>query len=183
MTLHDSYLGSYSSVVDRTHNWHLLNWEACKTCAVKETCDLSCDVLEDIPDDIADFVFEPGSSSGFVRFPPEALIKNIVQIIRGNGGLIIANEVTTGIGRTGKWFGYQHYDITPDLIAVGKGLGNGYPVSAALISPAIVNDPKLKTFHYSQSHQNDPLGASVAHGVIQHIKKNDLIVKAETDGD
>ena len=182
LTLHDSYLGAYSSIIDKSRNWHLLNWEKCKTCSDRENCNLSCEVLQNIPKDISEFNFEPGSSSGFVRFPPKAMIRNVANIVRDNNGKIVANEVTTGIGRTGKWFGYQHYDITPDLIAVGKGIGNGYPVSVALISEPTTRELELKPFHYSQSHQNDPLGASIAYDVIQYIKKNKLIMKAESNG-
>ncbi len=102
MTLHDSYLGSYVSVTDRTKGWYIFNWEQCKSCRKNDNCDPFCEALQDIPEDISEFVFEPGSSSGFVRFPPKALIQNIVKIIRDNNGKIIANEVTTGVGRTGK---------------------------------------------------------------------------------
>lgn len=182
LTLHDSYLGAYSSITDKSKNWYLLNWERCQTCSNKENCDLSCEVLRNIPKDVSEFIFEPGSSSGFVRFPPKALIGNMVKIVRDNGGKIVANEVTTGIGRTGKWFGYQHYDINPDFIAVGKGIGNGYPVSVALINEPTAEQLKQKPFHYSQSHQNDPLGASVAYGVIKYIEANSLISRAETNG-
>lgn len=182
LRLHDSYLGAYSSITDKSRNWYLLNWEQCKTCPDKAKCDLSCEVLQKIPKDVSEFIFEPGSSSGFVRFPPKALIGNIVRIVQGNGGKIVANEVTTGIGRTGKWFGYQHYDINPDFIAVGKGIGNGYPVSIALINEPTARQLELKPFHYSQSHQNDPLGASIVHGVIKLIEENNLISKAENNG-
>jgi len=179
MTLHDSYLGAYVSVTDRTKGWYIFNWEKCKTCREKDDCDPSCEALQDIPEDISDFVFEPGSSSGFVRFPPKALIQNIVEIIQKNNGKIIANEVTTGVGRTGKWFGYQHYDIEPDLIAIGKGIGNGYPVSVAAINKVTVSQLEMKPFKYAQSHQNDPLGAAIVQEVIREIKNNDLIAKAE----
>lgn len=182
MTLHDSYLGAYVSVTDRTKGWYIFNWDQCKTCRKKDKCDFSCEALQNIPEDISDFVFEPGSSSGFVRFPPKALIQNIVKIIRKKNGKIIANEVTTGVGRTGKWFGYQHYDIEPDLIAIGKGIGNGYPVSVAAINKATVRELEIKPFKYSQSHQNDPLGAAVVQEVIREIENNDLITKAEQKG-
>ncbi|WP_319404494.1 aminotransferase class III-fold pyridoxal phosphate-dependent enzyme [uncultured Desulfosarcina sp.] len=182
LTLHDSYLGAYSSITDKSRNWHLLNWEQCKICSDKDKCDLSCEVLKKIPKYVSEFIFEPGSSSGFVRFPPKAMIKNIVKIVRDNNGKIVANEVTTGIGRTGKWFGYQHYDINPDFIAVGKGVGNGYPVSIALINEYTARQLELKPFHYSQSHQNDPLGASIVKGVIQYIENNDLISEAQKNG-
>jgi acetylornithine aminotransferase len=135
-----------------------------------------------MPEDISDFVFEPGSSSGFVRFPPKALIQNIVKIIQKNNGKIIANEVTTGVGRTGKWFGYQHYDIKPDLIAIGKGIGNGYPVSVAAINEATVGELEMEPLKYAQSHQNDPLGAAIVQEVIREIENNELITKAGQKG-
>jgi len=182
MTLHDSYLGAYASVTDRTKGWYVFNWERCKACGENDNCDPSCEALQDIPEDISDFVFEPGSSSGFVRFPPKTLIQNLVNFVRNNSGKIIANEVTTGVGRTGKWFGYQHYDIEPDLIAIGKGIGNGYPVSVAAISEATVSELETEPFKYAQSHQNDPLGAAVVLEVIRQIEDNDLIAKAGQKG-
>lgn len=182
LTLHDSYLGAYSSFIEKS-DWQFLEWDQCRTCPEKETCNPSCEVLERIPENVSEFIFEPGSSSGFVRFPPKAFIENIIRVVRSNGGKIIVNEVTTGIGRTGKWFGYQHYGIKPDFIAVGKGIGNGYPVSVALIDESTAKQLDNKPFHYSQSHQNDPLGASIVLGVIQYIEDNDLITEAEKKGD
>ena len=182
MTLHDSYLGAYVSVTERSEGWYIFDWNQCKTCGKNENCDPLCEALQNIPEDISDFVFEPGSASGFVRFPPKALIQNIVEIVRNNNGKIIANEVTTGVGRTGKWFGYQHYDIEPDLIAIGKGIGNGYPVSVAAINKATMSGLETKPFKYAQSHQNDPLGASVVQAVIKEIEKKDLVSKAEQKG-
>ena len=108
--------------------------------------------------------------------------KTKIKIIRNNKGKIIANEVTTGVGRTGTWFGYQHYDIEPDLLAIGKGIGNGYPVSVAVINKATVNELEMKPFKYAQSHQNDPLGAAVVREVIREIEVNELITKAGQKG-
>ncbi len=81
-----------------------------------------------------------------------------------------------------KWFGYQHYDIEPDLIAIGKGIGNGYPVSVAAISKTTVNELEMKPFKYAQSHQNDPLGAAVVQEVIREILYKDLITEAGRKG-
>jgi acetylornithine aminotransferase len=182
MTLHDSYLGSYSSTINRDTGWFLFDWRPCLTCSHASSCDSNCPLLQAIPHDIADFTFEPGSSSGFVRFPPVALIQKIVGVVRGNRGKIIANEVTTGVGRTGRWFGFQHYAIEPDLIAIGKGIGNGYPVSVASMSQGINEELKDSGFHYSQSHQNDPLGASVVREVIRQIVQGDVIAQAAQTG-
>ena len=183
LALHDAYLGSYSMVTRRDEGWHSFNWEECETCPLQNACDMNCEKLQQIPKDITEFIFEPGSASGFVRFPPKAMVQNIVNLVRTNGGKIIANDVTTGVGRTGKWFGYQHYEITPDMIAIGKGIGNGYPVSVAVLSQSIARELEDKSFKYGQSHQNDPLGAAVVREVIKVIKNNGLITDVAKKGE
>lgn len=124
---------------------------------------------------IAAFVFEPGSSQGLVHFPPVNLIREIAERTKNSGGLVIINEVTTGAGRTGEWFGYMHYGIIPDIVAMGKGIGNGYPVSCVAMSSSTVNRVDLEKFHHSQSHQNDPLGAAIALEVIGVIEDDNLL--------
>ncbi|WP_022849665.1 aminotransferase class III-fold pyridoxal phosphate-dependent enzyme [Limisalsivibrio acetivorans] len=183
MTLHDSYLGSYSSLSEESGGWFLLDWERCKNCPVQQTCDETCHLFAEVPEDISEFIFEPGSSSGLVNFPPEKMIENLADKVRALGGKVIVNEVTTGVGRTGKWFGFQHYRMEPDFIAVGKGIGNGYPVSAALLKGEDAEKLLDKGFHYSQSHQNDPLGASVVFSVIRFIENSDLVTHATVCGD
>lgn len=182
MTLHDSYLGSYSSFTDRSRNWFVFDWKVCSTCRHNDRCRKDCEQLQNIPDDISEFIFEPGSSSGFVRFPPASMIRNLVEIVRSNGAKVIANEVTTGVGRTGRWFGHDLYEIEPDLIAIGKGIGNGYPVSVTAMTAHTAAQLADKPFKYMQSHQNDPLGAAVAREVIRTIVGNDLIKRAELVG-
>lgn len=104
------------------------------------------------------------------------MIKNLVNIVRKNGGRIMVNEVTTGTGRTGLWWGFQHYGIHPDLAAVGKGIGNGYPVSAAVMDENCYNELKNSApFLYAQSHQNDALGAAVVEAVIGELSDGCLI--------
>jgi acetylornithine aminotransferase len=90
--------------------------------------------------------------------------------------------VTTGIGRTGSWFGFQHYGISPDVVAMGKGLGNGYPVSAASFGPAVIERLGGREIRYAQSHQNDPLGAAVAREVIRTIREERLIERGREAG-
>jgi acetylornithine aminotransferase len=117
-----------------------------------------------------------------VRFPPGKLIESIVGAVRDAGGLILVNEVTTGIGRTGTWFGYQHYGLSPDIVALGKGIGNGYPVSVAAFSARAVARQGDRELKYSQSHQNDPLGAAVALEVVRVVRDERLIERAREVG-
>jgi len=182
LCLHDAYLGSYSSVLNRETGWFIFDWRDCTSCPEIETCDINCPKFSNIPDNISEFVFEPGSASGFVRFPPASMIKNLATIVKAQGGKIIINEVTTGIGRTGKWFGHNHYTINPDFIAIGKGIGNGYPVSVLAIAKDTVREVEGSNFKYMQSHQNDPLGAAVAKEVIRQLTDEDLVTRASELG-
>jgi acetylornithine/N-succinyldiaminopimelate aminotransferase len=180
LTLSDSFLGSYGSAGNkRKDEWYLFNWQECMTCNSTEECNPECRHFEQIPfSRIGGFVFEPGSSSGLVRFPPKSFIQNIVKFIRQHDGFIQINEITTGLGRTGKWFGFQHYAIDPDIVSMGKGLGNGYPVSAIAMTPEIIEHLSNKSFYYYQSHQNDPLGCAVATAVIKILQEEKIIEKS-----
>lgn len=180
LVLSGTELGAYGSLIHREHGWYRFDWHNCQECTDESICELHKQAIDTIPGDITDFMFEPGSAEGFVRFPPKALVQEIVNTVRGNGGKIIVNEVTTGIGRTGTWFGYQHYEIVPDMISIGKGIGNGYPVSVAVFSKDVAS--ALNAFRYSQSHQNEPLGAAVAYEVVRTIQDENLIEKAAQKG-
>lgn len=103
--------------------------------------------------------------------------------IKKHNGLLMSNEVTTGFGRTGKWFGFQHYDYQSDIVSLGKALGNGYPISGVVISSDVSELFRLDPFRYAQSHQNDPLGCAVGLEVIKEIEAQDLIHKAAKKGE
>ena len=133
-------------------------------------------------DKIGVFVFEPGNASGTVKLPPPELIKEIADRVRENNGIIVVNEVTTGTGRTGKWFGFQHYNISPDIVAIGKGIGNGYPVSVIALTNKTAEAVEKTGFRYAQSHQDDPLGCAVVKEVINIIERDNLIERAAQMG-
>jgi len=132
--------------------------------------------------EISAFVFEPGNSSSLIKYPNEDFINAVASEIKKHGGLLMANEVTTGFGRTGKWFGFQHYDYLPDIVSVGKALGNGYPISGVAISSKISELFQKSPFRYAQSHQNDALGCAVGLEVISTFEKLDLISKGFEKG-
>jgi acetylornithine aminotransferase len=177
LSFSDSFFGAYGEASKKDNqNNYVYNRLECSCNSHNGGCIGECKEFNNIPfDKIGIFLFEPGSSSGLVRFPSQKLIDKIAKRVTENCGIIVANEITTGIGRTGKWFGFQHYNIQADIVAMGKGLGNGYPVSAVIISENIAKELENKSFLYSQSHQNDPLGASVANEVITIIKEDNLL--------
>lgn len=184
MTMADSYFGAYGSASRRERDeWFCFDWTACAACPSADECGGWCEHWAAIPfEDIGGFLFEPGSSSGLVRFPPEKLIRNIAAEVGKNDGLVLVNEVTTGVGRTGLWFGFQHYGISPDIVALGKGIGNGYPVSVTALSQRVIDRLGNTVIKYAQSHQNDPLGAAVAREVIAVIEEGGLIERARDLG-
>ncbi|MBN1824920.1 MAG: aspartate aminotransferase family protein [Candidatus Eisenbacteria bacterium] len=184
MTMADSYFGAYGDATARgAGSWFDLDWFPCAVCPHDGDCSDRCERWASIPfDRIGGFLFEPGSSSGLVRFPPRRLVQNIARAVREGGGLVLVNEVTTGIGRTGAWFGHEHYGIAPDVVAMGKGLGAGYPVSATAFSPVAAERLGGRDVPYAQSHQNDPLGAAVAREVIRLIREEGLVERGREIG-
>lgn len=169
--------------------WEDLDIRDCLGCNSSNTCDV-CGKFNNIEySQISSFLFEAGNSGGLVLCPPDKLIAFLARRIRGAEGYVIANEVTTGFGRTGKWFGFQHYDYfnreeaDPDFIAIGKGLGNGYPISGVLVKAKLADMVESSTFKYVQSHIDDPLGCIIARKVTEIIKRDGLVEKGCKTGE
>ncbi|HYF84719.1 MAG TPA: aspartate aminotransferase family protein [Clostridia bacterium] len=183
LSLSGSYLAAYGSAGRRSlEEWYFFDWSRCRDCALDE-CSSNCCYFKEIPfEQIGGLVFEPGNTSGQVKLPPKKLVKNLESTVRQHDGLIMANEVTTGFGRTGSWFGYEHYGLQPDIIAMGKSMGNGYPVSAVAMKADIADRLESGGLRYAQSHQNDALGCAVTIEVIKAIKEEDLIVRSAEIG-
>ena len=134
-------------------------------------------------EEIAALVLEVGNASfDVVRFPDKEFLDVLVSYAKRAECILICDEVTTGIGRTGKWFGFQHYDFIPDILVCGKGLGNGYPISSVTINQNISEELIKNPLRYAQSHQNDSLGCAVGCGVLDYIIVNDLIDYCEHTG-
>lgn len=175
LTLKDHYLSAYGLSGDYLKSEQCINidWQCMNYRYESEDW---AKILDQIPfHQISAFVFEPGNASGTVKLPPKGLINGIVERIHDNNSYIIIDEVTTGIGRTGKWFGFENYDIQPDMIACGKGIGNGYPVSAIGLSETVWEKLSDDNFRYAQSHQNDPLGCAVICEVLSIIEEENIL--------
>ena len=184
LTMADSYFGAYGSAHDKpADQWFAFDWTVCAPCPPDRDCRQACPHFDAIPFDRAGgFLFEPGSSGGLVRFPPKKLVRAMARKVRENQGLLMVNEVTTGMGRTGEWFGYQQYGLSPDIVAMGKGLGNGYPVSATALGGRVADLLGGRPVLYAQSHMNDPLGAVVAMEVVRIIGHENLVEKGRKAG-
>lgn len=88
-------------------------------------------------DDVAAIFVEAVQAEGGIRPLSEEFVAAIKKLAKKHNSLVVIDEVQTGIGRTGKNFGYQYYDIQPDIITLAKGLGNGFPVGAIHVKPSV----------------------------------------------
>jgi 4-aminobutyrate aminotransferase len=153
----------------------------CYRCPFKLTypeCGLACanDIEELImtttTGEIAAFMAEPILGVGGFIVPPPGYFERAVEIARKHGGLFIADEVQTAWGRTGdKWFGIEHWDVQPDIIASAKGLGNGVPVGITVATPEVADSYPGLTF---STFGGNPVSMAAALAVIRVIEDEDL---------
>ena len=130
------------------------------------------------PDKVAAFIGEPVQGAGGVIIPPETYWPRIEAICRKYGILLICDEVICGFGRLGHWFGHQRYGITPDLIAMAKGLSSGYlPISAVGVSRHIVDvlAEKGSDFVHGYTYSGHPTCAAVALANIAILEDEGLV--------
>lgn len=129
---------------------------------------------------IAAAIYEPVLGGG-IFVPPEGYGAQLRGLTSHCNALLIAEEVTTGIGRTGRWFGFEHDGIVPDIVVIGKALGAGLPVSAVVTTEEVEGRCQKKLRHV-QSHQNDPSSGRVAATVISILQDERLVERAAESG-
>ncbi len=129
---------------------------------------------------VAGFIAEPIQGIGGFITPPKEYFKITADIVRQHGGLFIADEVQTAWGRTGTWFGIEHWGVVPDIITSAKGLGNGFPVAVTMAKPAVADGLKGLTI---STFGGGPIATTAASAVIEFIEQNMLMENAVTQGD
>jgi len=112
------------------------------------------------------FICEPVVGAGGVYFPPEGYLTDVQQICRDADVLFIADEVITGFGRTGAWFGSERYGIEPDMMTVAKGLTSGYlPLGAVVTSPRVAEpfwrSGSAEIFRHGYTYSGHPAACAV----------------------
>ncbi len=128
------------------------------------------------------FLVEPIQGEAGIVIPPEGFLKEAAEICRSNNVLFIADEIQSGLGRTGKLFAYMHEGVRPDMVIVGKALSGGfYPVSAVLSSEEV-----LGVFHpgdHGSTFGGNPLGCAVARAALQVLIDEQLVERSAELGD
>jgi len=138
-------------------------------------------------DTIAAFISEPVQGTGGVHPAPSNYFKEIRKICDENDILFIADEVITGFGRTGTYFGMENYDVVPDLMSLAKGITSGYlPLGGVVISDEIMNTFKEKTqgnFMHGYTYSGHPTATAVALKNLEIIEDENLVENAKKMGD
>ena len=122
---------------------------------------------------VAAILVEPVQGEGGARKAPEGYLKLLNDVAKENGSLLISDEVQIGMGRSGTLFAYQKEDIEPDIIALAKGLGGGFPVGAVM-AKAEVGDAMVPGTHGSTFGGN-PLAMRSANAVLELLLENDFL--------
>jgi 4-aminobutyrate aminotransferase-like enzyme len=113
--------------------------------------------------------------------PPKSFMKGVREICDKNGILMILDEVQTGFGRTGKWFGLEHFDIKPDILCFAKALSSGFPLSGIAASPEIQS--KWVPGSHGGTMGANAVACAAATATLQVIKEEGLVEKAQVRGD
>ncbi len=135
---------------------------------------------------VAAFIAEPiaGATIGAV-VPPDGYWPRICEICEKYGVLLIADEVMTGLGRTGRWFAVEHWDAIPDIICLGKGIAGGYlPLSVTAARGDLVDLlwEHMGDFNHGGTFSHQPVAAAAGLATLAYLEKHGLIARAQALG-
>lgn len=140
------------------------------------------EIKKAVNENTAAIMLEPIQGEAGIKIPPKGYLKEIREICDKNNILMIIDEIQTGFGRTGKLFAFQHEDIKPDMVTVGKALSGGfYPVSAVLSSKEILG--VFKPGEHGSTFGGSPLAAAVAMAALDVVIEENLVERSKELGE
>lgn len=136
-----------------------------------------------VDEETAAVILEPIQGEGGIIVPPDGYLRQVKEVCEAKGALLIADEVQTGIGRTGEWFGVNHDGVTPDLMACAKALGGGVmPIGAIIGTPrawlGLIEAPFLHTSTFG----GNQLACAAGIAAIKYIQEEDLLRRGRETG-
>jgi 4-aminobutyrate aminotransferase / (S)-3-amino-2-methylpropionate transaminase / 5-aminovalerate transaminase len=133
---------------------------------------------------LAAILIEPIQGTAGNIVPPPEFMPAVQEIARDNGALLISDEMITGFGRTGRWFGCEHTGTRPDVITMGKGLGSGFPVSGLASTAEITKaKPWGSPSGSSSSYGGNPMAGAAAYASVTVIEEDKLVENAASVGE
>jgi predicted acetylornithine/succinylornithine family transaminase len=131
-------------------------------------------------------IVEPIQAEGGIIVPPTGYLAALRRLCDDTGTILIFDEVQTGIGRTGKWFGYQHDNVTPDVMTLAKGLGGGVPIGAVAMTEkaaAGLSQVAGGAVPHASTFGGNPLACAAANAVLEIIDQEKLLDKVTSTGE
>ena len=159
--------------------------DGCRNCGQQYAAELER-AIESTNGEAAAFIFEPvsGATLGAV-VPPPGYLHSVAEICRRHGLLLIADEVMTGVGRTGRNFAIEHWSVSPDILVTAKGLSSGYaPLGAVIASKKIVDAIATGTgagvFLHGFTYNAHPISLAAGRAVLRHLQVKKLVEAADS---
>ncbi len=144
------------------------------------------EIVKQGPETVLAFIMEPiGGASTGALVAPDSWYRRVEEICREFGVLLIADEVMTGAGRTGRFLGVEHWNMRPDIIAMAKGFGAGYAPLGAMVADRQIVDTVMNAggFQHGYTYAGNPLACSAGLAVLTELLDNNLIANAADKGD
>jgi 4-aminobutyrate aminotransferase-like enzyme len=138
------------------------------------------DVLAQRKGKVAAVIGEPVQGNGGIRVPPADYWPEVRAVCDEYDVLLILDEVQTGFGRTGRWFACQHWQVAPDIMAVSKALGNGFPIAAFVTTDRIAAS---YTRPGASTHGGNPMAATAALATLAYHREQRLAERAAMLGE
>ena len=132
------------------------------------------------PHETAAILVEPVLGEGGYVVPPTSFMQGLRQISSDHDILLIVDEIQSGFGRTGRWFAHEHFDISPDILVVAKGLASGMPISGVLAPISLMK--KWTPGSHGGTYGGNAVAAAAAVATIQTIREENLIENAQARG-
>ena len=129
--------------------------------------------------DVCAVIIEPIQGVGGLDEAETEFFQGLEMLCKEHNTCLVLDEVQSGFGRTGKFFGFQHHGITPDIISMAKGMGNGFPIGGILIAPHIKSKYGLLGTTFGGNH----LACAASIAVLEVLEKENLIEKAQLTGE
>ena len=132
-------------------------------------------------DEVAAVMVEPIQGEGGINVATEEYLGTIRRLCNENGALVIFDEVQTGVGRTGKWFAYQHFEVEPDIMTMAKALGGGVAIGAMMARTEVAKS--LVPGKHATTFGGNALGCAASIAVIEAIEEENLLQNASQLGE
>lgn len=156
-----------------------------ESCGRRHAEQLDAVIEDEGPDTVACFIAEPivGAAMGAV-VPPDDYWPSIEAVCRKHGVLLIADEIMTGFGRTGRWFACEHWRVEPDIVTAGKGASSGYwPFGFAACKDDVFEAISTTGFTHGFTFSHSAVGAAVANAVLKRLDDDDLVDASHKKGE